>query len=414
MNVDLNFEEVKCVLDKNESIFDSRISFPTLVVAVSDIFKKFPNEENVDYQIRVITKFLNENPNDIKTRGSIFNALSHSSILDKNIQNPTIKSLFEDFYVDINNQLDERIKAYEQIPATERTQNANLILQNYKNRKKTLNAITQSEKQLNLSVTSGFLPENINLLPHTKLNSLISDIDTIKLFQADFLRHAISLNGINDTLEADINKFMSVLKSFANYNVKPNALGVGLGCLTGDIANAYYRFNSKLDNGIHLWDIVTRYNIKEIKSLDSDGKRNVCPKEIKEKFPNANEMLYVYTQDGELFFSPTVQNGKHIQHIMVANGKPVLMAGMAYIQDNKLVAIDNSSGHYRPTIDRMKYLFKELLSENKDVLVFDHTNGTQHNLLDFSKKMVQFNLNKIRESLDVESNIELKNNSLTM
>ncbi|MEM6831200.1 MAG: polymorphic toxin-type HINT domain-containing protein, partial [Bacteroidota bacterium] len=76
---------------------------------------------------------------------------------------------------------------------------------------------------------------------------------------------------------------------------------------------------------------------------------------------------YVMTGDGRIFHHNINDNTKDIRHSSFNSGEPVTSAGDMIIKEGKLIYIDNSSGHYKPSLERTLYIVKELESRGIDV-----------------------------------------------
>lgn len=407
MNID--FDTINKVFNQDKTVLDNKIDILSVTAASSKIFSQFPNNNNLDYYINIISKYIKENPEDSYTKGQVFSMLSQNGVLDKYINVPEIKSIFEDFHSSIKDNVSNMLENYKAVSLESMTQNAKIAKANLERILTTLDEITPSNKNLSLPEVLGFIPQDVRELPCNKLNEVIREKDIANSVQSDLLRHIIC-NGQNSLtgLKSDLNICFNAINSFANYPVKENAIAVNIGCLLSDVVTAKNRFGSNLNIGIQLWDSVSRYTLDEIKSVDFNETRHNC-KSVLDKFPDSKEALFVLTQDGELLFSPIKQNGKFIQHIMVANGKPVLNAGMAYFDSNmRMVAISNSSGHYKPTIDRMSHSTLALLTENPNMAILDHTVDKEYSLKDFAKSKMASVLCSIREQkLDKSNTLSL-------
>lgn len=396
MNID--FDTINKVFNQDKTVLDKKIDILSVTAASSKIFSQFPNNNNLDYYINIISKYIKENPDDTYTKGQVFSMLSQNGVLDKYIDIPEIKSIFEDFHSSIKDNISNMLENYKTVSLDSMTENARLAKSNLEGLLTILNKVTPSDKNLTLPDVPGFIPQDVRELPSNKLSDVLTKTNLANSVQADLLRHIICNGQVHLTdLRSDLNLCFNAINSFANYPVKENAIAVNIGCLLSDVVTAKNRFGSNLNTGIQLWDSVSRYTLDEIKSVDFNETRHNC-KSVLDKFPDSKEALFVLTQDGEFLFSPIKQNGKFIQHIMVANGKPVLNAGMAYFDSSmRMVAISNSSGHYKPTIDRMSYSTLALLTENPNMVILDHTVDKEYTLNDFAKSKMSSVVSSIRE-----------------
>lgn len=402
--MEIDFNTLDKVFNKDSSVFDSKISVLALTASCAKIFSQFPKNDDLDFHIAVISNYINENPTDTYIKGQVFSMLSHTGVLIQHLDKPEIVSIFEDYHSSIEKSLSNMLNHYKNVSVENMSDNAKVAKSNLENTLNLLSSINPSGKGLNLPDVPGFLPEEISKLPCNKLNEVLSNPNHLSLIQSDLLRHVICNGGSSvKDLKSDLKLYSKAIKSFSDDFVEENAIAVNIGCLLSDVVTAKNRFGSELDTGTKLWGSVKRYTLEDIRKADFADCRHDC-KEILEKFPNSKEALFVLTQDGELLFSPVKQNGKFIQHIMVANGKPVLNAGMAYFnEDMKMVAITNSSGHYKPTIDRMEHSYSTLLEENQSMLIVDHTLGTEYKLKDLVKAKIDRVLADCRTTLTTKN-----------
>lgn len=74
--------------------------------------------------------------------------------------------------------------------------------------------------------------------------------------------------------------------------------------------------------------------------------------------PNRGFYEYVYSADGKLY----INNG--IAHSQILSGEAVQCAGMAFIQNGRILSIDNESGHYRPTNEKFVASMKKFFDSN--------------------------------------------------
>jgi hypothetical protein len=89
----------------------------------------------------------------------------------------------------------------------------------------------------------------------------------------------------------------------------------------------------------------------------------------------AEGMIYVLTVDHRLIVS--VPKLHYIHHSTLAGNSSVLAAGKLVARDGELIAIDNYSGHYRPTRDHVLYLVNYLKDKGlgaEDIYIRTYTN----------------------------------------
>ena len=62
---------------------------------------------------------------------------------------------------------------------------------------------------------------------------------------------------------------------------------------------------------------------------------------------------YVVTEQGELKVGPQKVGDVHIHHSVLAGGEPVLAAGQVQLAADRVISLDNESGHYHPSAESL-------------------------------------------------------------
>ncbi|MBC7622158.1 MAG: hypothetical protein H7232_02095 [Aeromicrobium sp.] len=90
-----------------------------------------------------------------------------------------------------------------------------------------------------------------------------------------------------------------------------------------------------------------------------------------DKWDTGRAVIYAMDEYGNLFIEGDNMKPKDMgfQHSSFLAGRPVLCAGSIKIEDGRLVSIDNSSGHYRPT---QKNLYQALLELSNQKVTLDN------------------------------------------
>lgn len=140
------------------------------------------------------------------------------------------------------------------------------------------------------------------------------------------------------------------------------------------IETLVYNYSKQNNISSELWKNVKRYSLATIKDADLEemtdfqGPQHLA-QDIKEPIYEAS---WVLLENGDMKFASTYfgfGNHRGICHTDLANGETVVSAGMAYFSadKSKLLAIDNKSGHYQPSLESVYNTLPTLEKSNVDI-----------------------------------------------
>jgi hypothetical protein len=169
-------------------------------------------------------------------------------------------------------------------------------------------------------------------------------------------------------VDAVISKTREIRNNFIKHSENSSeSFSPLLYCLHKDIVKVVAN-KDNLNKDLHynnLWENIPKYNINNIS--ESDFEVVDLPKDLKEasKETKVRQAIWVLKKDGEAVFG-----GRHIliidkndvHHIDLANGENVVSAGTILFTEDmkKIIAINASSGHYRPTVESCLHMKKAM------------------------------------------------------
>ena len=386
------------ILNNNENVLQKPITLIELMVFVRNgMINKNKDPQKDTFIIKGILNYLSNHNAEFKELGEskILSNLLCTNLLINNIDKKEIQALFSEYKIAIQKYTEKYL--YHMNNLSSEYKNSNII-QSIKNLEKTysiLENIVENENQKTFSELQSLTDNILSEQRFNKLNEILNtdkdrnclDIDLILsiLFSSEE-KHKNNLENIFQSISL-------CRDSFSRQEIKPNALTSIVGFLQNDLCKKYFHSGINIEeiNTTELWSNIQRYNLNNISKVETPFIT------LNEK--KCKEYLYVYTQDNEFFISPIKQGDQIIQHIMLANGKPVFMAGMIYLNEkNNPIRVDNSSGHYKPEIDRVKYLIDCLLKENPELIVYDTQNNIEQISKDIIKNDIKTKINHIRNN----------------
>jgi filamentous hemagglutinin family protein len=82
----------------------------------------------------------------------------------------------------------------------------------------------------------------------------------------------------------------------------------------------------------------------------------------------SNKEGAIFVMDGQgRIYATTEQRSAYFHHSSLLGGEPVAMAGHMFVQDGKLVHINNQSGHYKPDLGQLKQMRGYLAEQGVDL-----------------------------------------------
>lgn len=246
-----------------------------------------------------------------------------------------------------------------------------------------LSSLKETELQLNLSDKKSLIPENKRTNDLYKLTP--KELDDV----CDRVKSQLILNAYDYVIKGEksieeasiiIRKSLQVFHLFMEKGKESQThlYYPLLNTLAHDLSSVFYQNPSFKTNSIELWNNVASqsYPPKNI-SLFTKG---TLPSSLIEFYPEETfvyRAIWIMLADNSIILAPDTLTNKDysIYHIDLANGQPVLSAGVMIFsaQSDQLLAINNRSGHYNPSLDSiLKHLsyFKQDKIEN--VVVGDY------------------------------------------
>jgi hypothetical protein len=110
--------------------------------------------------------------------------------------------------------------------------------------------------------------------------------------------------------------------------------------------------------------------------------------------------IYVVDTKGNIIAAPA---GEVKHHSFLANGKKVKAAGFLRFDKGKLIAIDNDSGHYKPTREEMIDVLFALANQLIETDI-ENCHFIDHSAISLGEKRT-YQLAKIKESIDLQHEI---------
>lgn len=369
-----------------------------------EIFHHNKDKEYCDFLHEGIVKYLKENKHDndyefIREK-ILIHLVDTSLLIDKS---EIYKELLSDYKESIKDYTEKFSQMILNIPSDKVSDYLKERLIDYQKINKILEEIQASSKNFKLNEFKEILPNEIATSGFGNLKEIIKDENNKKLLDSSIIIQFIRLKKeeiikgeiTNEELEKDLESIIQLRDKFAIKENKENCLTSIIGCLQSDLIKLYKNNGIKEDIN-DLWANIKRYSLNDINDL-----------------PKKEDLLYVLTEDNNLYISPDKQNGETIQHIMLSNGKAILMAGMLSIdENNNIVKINNSSGHFRPTIDRAKHLIGKLKNEeNIDVIDAFSRDKKVKKLSEYQLNITKDKIKELRQKNKESNNIDKVKNT---